>query len=49
VSFGTPFLANPDLVARTAAGIPWSGADKATFYMGEERGHTDYGVWTPAR
>ncbi|WP_208116428.1 alkene reductase [Paraburkholderia sp. BL10I2N1] len=42
VSFGTLFLANPDLVNRFRAGSPLNEADRTTFYQGEERGFTDY-------
>lgn len=42
VSFGTAFLANPDLVQRARQGAALNEADPATFYQGEERGYTDY-------
>jgi N-ethylmaleimide reductase len=42
VSFGVPFLANPDLVARLAQGAPLNPPDRATFYTGGARGYTDY-------
>jgi N-ethylmaleimide reductase len=42
VSFGRPFLANPDLVARFHTGAPLNAADRATFYGGDARGYTDY-------
>jgi len=42
VSFGTLFLANPDLVARFASGAPLNPPDQATFYGGSEKGYTDY-------
>ena len=42
VSFGTPFLANPDLVERFRRAAPLNAPDPATFYQGEERGYTDY-------
>lgn len=42
VSFGSRFIANPDLVERTRQGAPLNEADKSTFYQGEERGYTDY-------
>lgn len=44
ISFGTLFLANPDLVSRFASNAPLNEADKATFYQGEEKGYTDYPV-----
>lgn len=42
VSFGTHFLANPDLVERFKRGAALNEADPSTFYQGEERGYTDY-------
>jgi N-ethylmaleimide reductase len=42
ISFGRPFISNPDLVARIAAGAPFAPSDKSTYFMGEERGLTDY-------
>lgn len=42
VSFGTRFLANPDLVERFKRGAALNEADPSTFYQGEERGYTDY-------
>jgi len=42
VSFGTPFIANPDLVDRFAHGYPLAAADPATFYAGGPTGYTDY-------
>jgi N-ethylmaleimide reductase len=42
VSFGVPFLANPDLVERFRAGLPLNAPDRSTFYAGGTRGYTDY-------
>jgi N-ethylmaleimide reductase len=42
VSFGSLFLANPDLVSRFANGSDFNPIDKDTFYQGEEKGYTDY-------
>lgn len=42
VSFGTGFLANPDLVERFRLGAPLNTPNPDTFYQGEERGYTDY-------
>ncbi len=42
VSFGAPFLANPDLPARMEQGVPLNTPDQATFYGGSEKGYTDY-------
>ncbi len=46
LSYGTLFLANPDLPARLAAGGPFNAPDSATFYGGDERGYTDYPALT---
>jgi len=43
-SFGVPFLANPDLPRRFEEAAPLNPADQATFYVGEEKGYTDYPV-----
>jgi len=42
VAFGTPFLANPDLVERFKHGHALNAPDAATFYQGDERGYIDY-------
>lgn len=42
VSFGVPFIANPDLPERMAKGVALNTADQATFYGGNEKGYTDY-------
>ena len=42
ISFGAPFLANPDLPLRFLRGAPLNDADVATYYTGEEKGYTDY-------
>lgn len=42
VSFGVPFLANPDLPMRLSTGAPLNTPDQATFYGGDEKGYTDY-------
>ena len=42
VSFGVPFLANPDLVERFRQGAALNTPDPATFYQGEAQGYTDY-------
>lgn len=44
VSFGAPFIANPDLPARLRAGAPLTAPDPATFYGGTAKGYTDYPV-----
>ena len=42
VTFGTPFLANPDLPARFKADAPLNKPDQATFYTWDAKGYTDY-------
>lgn len=42
VSFGRPFVSNPDLVARLTTGAALTPADPATFYRGGATGYTDY-------
>lgn len=45
IAFGTPFLANPDLVRRFRDNLPLNAADPATFYGGGEAGYVDYPVY----
>lgn len=47
VSFGRAFIANPDLPARLAARAPLARPDRRGFYVGEDRGYTDYPVMQP--
>jgi N-ethylmaleimide reductase len=42
VAFGVPYLANPDLPERFAAGAELNKPDMKTFYQGEAKGYTDY-------
>lgn len=49
VSFGTAFLANPDLVERFQRGVALNEADPTTFYQGEEHGYTDYPTLAQSR
>lgn len=42
VSFGTLFIANPDLPERFEKGAPLAAPDRATMYGGSEKGYTDY-------
>jgi N-ethylmaleimide reductase len=42
VSFGRPFIANPDLVERFAEQIALAAPDPSTFYGGGTHGYTDY-------
>ncbi|WP_313341260.1 alkene reductase [Stenotrophomonas sp.] len=41
-AFGTPFISNPDLVARLQHGWPLNTPDRATFYGGGAKGYIDY-------
>ncbi|ATL31149.1 alkene reductase [Streptomyces formicae] len=42
VSFGTHFVANPDLVSRFALGRALAAGDPATYYQGGAEGYVDY-------
>lgn len=42
VSFGVPFISNPDLPRRFKEEIPLNQPDKSTFYSADEKGYTDY-------
>lgn len=45
VSFGLPFIANPDLVERFRSGMPLAKADRTALYTGhgdDAKGYTDY-------
>lgn len=42
ISFGAPFIANPDLVARFRHHLPLATANNETYYAGGENGYTDY-------
>ena len=42
ISFGRPYLANPDLVERLRLGLPLAEADVATYYGGGDSGFIDY-------
>jgi 2,4-dienoyl-CoA reductase-like NADH-dependent reductase (Old Yellow Enzyme family) len=42
VSFGRPFIPNPDLVRRLAEGAPLNAGDRRTFYSGGAKGYVDY-------
>jgi N-ethylmaleimide reductase len=46
VAFGTPFLANPDLVYRYQENLALNEADPSTFYGGNEVGYTDYPLYS---
>lgn len=49
VSFGRPFIANPDLVARYRLRAPLNDVDYATAYRGEAAGYVDYPFLTSDR
>ncbi|WP_153796241.1 alkene reductase [Foetidibacter luteolus] len=42
VSFGVPFIANPDLVERFKYNLRLSHSNRETYYTGGEYGYTDY-------
>ncbi|HHF7374189.1 alkene reductase [Legionella bozemanae] len=42
ISFGSKFIANPDLPERFTKGFSLATPDPATFYGGAEKGYTDY-------
>ena len=41
VAFGTPYVANPDLVRRFETSAPLATADRNTFYHGGAKGYVD--------
>src|SRR5690625_2234873 len=42
ISFGVPFISNPDLVERIRENHPWAIPDRNTFYGGGAEGYIDY-------
>ena len=48
VSIGALFISNPDLIERLEAGAELAAPDPSTFYVGGEKGYTDYPSLTPA-
>ena len=42
VSFGRPFISNPDLPERFRMGAELNHYDEKSFYGGDEQGYTDY-------
>ena len=42
VSFGQPFIANPDRSQRLFENAPLNSTDRNTFYGGDGRGYVDY-------
>jgi N-ethylmaleimide reductase len=49
VAFGTPFIANPDLVERFAKDLPLNTADHAVFYGGGAEGYIDFPTYGQER
>jgi 2,4-dienoyl-CoA reductase-like NADH-dependent reductase (Old Yellow Enzyme family) len=49
ISFGRPFISNPDLVHRIAVGAPLAPGDVGTFYAGGAEGYVDYPVLEEAK
>ena len=47
VSFGRPFISNPDLVRRLRENAPLSALDASTLYGGGAKGYTDYPTLDP--
>lgn len=47
-AFGTPFISNPDLVARLQHGWPLNTPDRSTFYGGGSQGYIDYPSYAAA-
>jgi N-ethylmaleimide reductase len=48
VSFGRPFIANPDLGRRLRENAAWNQPERSTFYRGGAPGYTDYPTLQPA-
>lgn len=48
ISFGRPFIANPDLVERFRNGYPLADFDPMLIYAEGARGYTDYPAYSPA-
>ncbi|NHF74311.1 alkene reductase [Paracoccus xiamenensis] len=48
IAFGHDYVANPDLVERLKAGIPFAQLNRETLYGGGAEGYTDYPVHAPA-
>jgi 2,4-dienoyl-CoA reductase-like NADH-dependent reductase (Old Yellow Enzyme family) len=46
ITFGRPFIANPDLVTRVAGGASLAGDDRATWYSRGPEGYIDYAAIT---
>lgn len=46
ISYGVPFIANPDLVERVKQNAPLNEPDPATFYTHDAKGYVDYPTLT---
>lgn len=46
ISFGSPFVSNPDLPYRIKHQVEWAKPDSKTFYTAGEKGYTDYPAYT---
>jgi N-ethylmaleimide reductase len=44
ISFGSSFIANPDLLYRIKQNIGWATPDATTFFTADEKGFVDYAV-----
>jgi len=44
VAFGVPYLANPELVSHFQQDAKLNIPNEKTFYMGEEKGYTDFPI-----
>ena len=44
IAFGTPFIANPDLVIRLFLDAPLMPVNRETLYGGSEQGYTEYPI-----
>jgi 2,4-dienoyl-CoA reductase-like NADH-dependent reductase (Old Yellow Enzyme family) len=47
ISFGRPYIANPDLLSRFSKGLPLAEANFDFAYVGDEKGYTDYPTADP--
>ena len=48
ISFGRPFIGNPDLVQRIESGAEWAADNPQTWYSPGAEGYTDYPALQPA-
>lgn len=47
VSFGAPFIGNPDFVRRISDGLPLAVSSRETYYQGGAAGYVDYWNYSP--